>query len=725
MKLPLKWLLDYLPADLRGEKLADVLAAACARWDLDVQPSATPGRTLARLMTFSGFNCDAIHGDGENIVLELDVLSNRPDGQSVLGLAREVAAVLGVPLQSPPCDLNGKESGEPASALAKVCVEEPELCPRYTARIIRGVKVGPSPQWLKDRLELMGLQSRNNIVDVTNFVLYELNQPLHAFDYNTLAGKQIVVRRARDKESFAPLYGEIPALTRETLVIADAQNARAVAGVLGGKGSEVTPETTDILLEAAYFHPGNTRRTVRRLKVMDGRGTDSSYRFERGIDADAVDRASARAARLIVEIAGGTIAPGLVDVRSNPRPAKTLVLRYRELDRVFGAVVPKDVVRKTLESLGCVVSAETPDQITLAIPSWRRGDLEREIDLIEEVARLYGFNHVPETTQMSARVPERSNLERAGAQLRGVLTALGYFETITDSLIDPKWSAPAVWTHEKPLPLDKASVLREDHSALRNSLLSSLLSVRQFNQDHRTGEARFFELGKIFLPPPAGNAKARPDERHVLALIDDRGFQVLHDTLSRLGEALEIEGAHLKIAPVSENAPDFLQPGKACKIIRVREMPGDERAEDSLGWMGTVSAALQKSFDIRTPVAMCEIDLMKLANLPCAPHRYSEPAAFPEVARDIAMIVDETVTWGEIESFTRDWAKHDPLRDASEAPRFLSAFRGKQIGEGKKSVAFSLVYRAAGRTLTDDEVNTAHAKLQQALLERFKGFLRA
>lgn len=729
MKLPLQWLLDYFPARPGADALAQALDEACRRWDLE--PTNDAAQTLGRLMTFAGFSCDAVQGSGEDAILDLDVLSNRPDGQCILGLAREVAAILQVDLKPPSFDLSGKESGEAADALAKIAVEEPELCPRYTARVIRGVKVGPSPKWLQERLAWIGLQPRNNIVDVTNFICFELNQPLHAFDLNTLHERRIVVRRAREKEPFAPLYGEVPPLTPETLVIADGRTARAVAGVLGGKGSEVTPETTDILLEAACFNPASTRRAVRRLKVMEGRGTDSSYRFERGVDVEGVERASARAARLIVEVAGGTVAPGCIDVWPKPRAPKSLSLRFSELNRVFGAAIPPGEARRILVALGCGVTAEAPDQVTVKIPSWRRGDLEREIDLIEEVARLFGYNHVSDMTAMSARVPPRAPLEVVAERLRTLFTALGYFETVSDSLIDPKWPAPPLWTREPPLPLDKASVLREDHSGLRNSLLSSLLALRRFNQDQRSGEARLFELGKVFIPtpspptplPPGARGDDRPEERHVLGLLDDRGFQALADAVLRIGEALELDGAHLKlVAPAS--LPAFLASGHGCQVLRVREMPGDERAEDALGWLGIVSPALQKAFDLRKPVAICELDLAKLANLPSAPRRYAEQPAYPEVVRDVALVVAEETSWDEIASFARQWAKHDPLRDRNEPPRFLSVFRGKQIGEGKKSVAFSLVYRVPGRTLTDEEVNAAHLKFQQALLERFGGTLR-
>ncbi len=740
MKLPIRWLLDYLPADFRGDDcqptstFSNALAAACRRWDLD--PARTDAETLGKLCIFSGFNCDAVDGKGADAVLELDVLSNRPDCQCVLGFAREIAAVLRVPLRIPDFDCGAgfqparpdggagfqpaQTGSEPASALAKVRVEEPDLCPRYTARIIRGVKVGPSPDWLRKRLESMGLQPRNNIVDVTNFVLFELNQPLHAFDLNGLAGREIIVRRAKDKEPFEPLYGAVPPLTSETLVIADAEKPRAIAGVLGGKGSEVTPDTTDILLESAYFHPANTRRTVRRLKIMDGKGTDSSYRFERGIDLDAVDRASARAARLIVEIAGGQIAPGVIDVFPKPRATKCVTVRMSEAKRVFGAEIPIDETKRIFNAIGCEIVSEACDKIEVKIPSWRRGDLEREIDLIEELARLHGFNFVPETTAMSARVAPRSAREIASNRLRTRLTSLGYFEAVTDSLIDPHWSAPAVWTKDKPLPLDKSSVLREDHSALRNSLLASLLAARRHNQDQRTGEARLFEIGNVFLK----GSGPRPDEKCVLSLLDDHGFQSLANTLAQLSEALELDGAHLKLVRPASAAPDFLHPEESCRVMRVRVTSGNERAEDALGWMGTLSAATQKAFDLRKPLAVCELDLSALASLPSGPQRYRPLPAFPEVARDIAMVVDESVAWSDIESFARAWQAHEPLRDPNETPRFNSVFRGKQVAPGKKSVAFSIVYRAPDRTLTDEEVNAAQTKFQEALLPKFNATLR-
>lgn len=735
MKLPILWLRDYL--DANDAALGDAIAAACKLWNH--APAKDPAISLGTLFTFAGFNCDGVEGSGWNAVLELDVLSNRPDCLCVLGLAREAAAFLKLPLNTPAFDI--AESGEDASKLAQVTVEDAKTCPRYTARVIRGVKVGPSPQWLQDRLKAMGLTPRNNIVDITNFILFELNQPLHAFDLNKLAGKRIVVRRAKDKEPFKPLYDEVPPLTPETLVIADGEKPVAIGGIIGGAGSEVSPQTTDILLEAACFDPASIRRSCRRLKA----GTDSSYRFERGVDIVGVERASARAARLIAELAGGKVAKGILDSNPNPTPIQPISLRHSRLNSLMGVKIEISEVRRILSYLGCtilkeveykesqgyeipsvaVAEEETKKSIEylVSIPTWRRADLAREVDLIEEIGRHYGYDSIPTETNMSARIPPRSSLEVAIDRVRNHFTSLGLFECITDSLIDPKWPAPAVWTAEKPLALNKQSVLREDHSILRNSLLVSLLNTQRLNQDRRTGVVRLFECGKVFLPK---DGHARPEERPVLGLLDETGFAALADAVKRLHEALSLDGAHLKLVPPEPgHAPAFLAPESACRVVRVREMPGDERAEDAIGWLGVAGAALCKSFDLKRAPAVAEIQLGTLATLPSAPRRYVPLPTQPENARDVAMVVDEDVPWQEIERFAEKYRDKEPLRDKREAARFLSVFRGKQLGAGKKSVAFSVVYRAADRSLSDEEVNAAHQRFVNELLKTFKATLRA
>ncbi|GMV79280.1 MAG: phenylalanine--tRNA ligase beta subunit [Planctomycetota bacterium] len=707
MKLPLRWLQEFLEGGLPPKVLAD----ACKRWEL--HGSDDPARMLATLLTFAGFEVESVEGAGLDAVLDLTVLANRPDCQGLAGLAREVAAILGVRFLPPPCEVAA--AGAPAAESAQVSVEDSALCPRYTARVIRGVKVGPSPDWLQARLRSMGLIPRNNIVDVTNYVLFELNQPLHAFDLNKLDGRRIVVRRARDKEAFKPLYGELPPLTAETLVIADAQRPVAIGGIIGGAGSEVSPETVDILLESAYFDPANTRRTCRRLKV----GTDSSYRFERGIDADAVAHASARAARLIAEVAGGAVAPGLIDTRPQPRAEKPIELRFARLESLYGVRVPPAEARRILETLGCTVREERADKLVVLAPTWRRGDLEREADLIEEVARLYGYHRIPAETAMRARIPNRSQLEIASERVRDHCTGLGYFECWTDTLVDPRWPAPPVWTTAAPLKLDPRSVLREDHSALRNALATSLLSVARHNQAHRTGTARLFELGKIFLP----HAGAALEERRVLGIYDAAGFAPLADTLGRLSDALELDGARLALRP-AETGPDWLAPDSACRLVRIRETGDHERAENPIGWLGLAGAALLKAFDLRGEPAYAELDLEALAHLPTGPRRYRPLPTQPEVVRDVAVVVSEDVLWHDIESFAQSQAAHEPLRAAGEPPRFLSAYRGKQLGPGRKSLAFSVVYRHRERSLTDEEVNAAHERFVAALLPKFNAELR-
>ena len=705
MKLPVFWMLDYL--DLKGESLKDLAAAACKRWDLT--PDDDIGQTMGQLMTFAGFTCEGIEGSGEETVLELDVLANRPDGQCIVGLAREAAAVLGVPLKWPPTEL--VESSDDVESLAKMRVDDPDLCPRYTARVIRGVKVGPSPEWMQKRLVAMGLNPRNNIVDSTNFICFELNQPLHAFDLNKLAGREIIVRRAKAGEPFKPLYDETPPLTPETLVIADAERAVACAGVIGGAGSEVAEDTTDILLEAAYFDPASTRRACRRLKV----GTDSSYRFERGIDLEAVASASARAARLIVELAGGTVARGILDSNPNPREPKVVRLRHRRLEQLYGASIPFQDALDHLTALGCECTQEEKAlKASVQIPSWRRGDLEREADLIEEVARLHGYNRVHTAMAMSACIPPRSSIEVATDRTRDLLTSLGYFECVTDTLVDPTWAAPAVWTSERPLAMDPRSVMREDHSVLRNSLIVSLLSVQKLNQDRRTGEVRLFESGKVFIPV---KGQARPDERATLGLLDERGFTVLADAVRRLPDALDIEGATLDCVPCEKDEAPFLLPEKACRVFLVYG-----KVRKAMGWLGTVTPELTGAFDIKRAAAVAELDLAALSSAPMEPRRFRSLPTQPEVVRDVALVVDEGLMWGEVAAFAA--AHEEPLRDPNEEPRYLSAFRGKQIGKGRKSLAFSVVYRLPDRSLTDDEVNAAHQRFVDALLKQFKATLR-
>ncbi|MCZ7646891.1 MAG: phenylalanine--tRNA ligase subunit beta [Planctomycetota bacterium] len=708
MRLPIRWLQEYLDAELTERALNE----ACAR--REVRHADELARTLGLLLTFAGFEVEEIRGAGLDAVLELSVLANRPDAQGVLGLAREVAALLGVGVKEPPCGID--ESPDAVASFAKVDVEASAHCPRYTARVIRGVKVGPSPRWLQERLESMGLVPRNNVVDVTNYVLFELNQPLHAFDLHKLAGRRIVVRAARAGEAFKPLYGELSPLTPETVVIADAEKPVAIGGIIGGAGSEVDAGTTDLLLESAYFDPSGTRRSCRRLKA----GTDSSYRFERGVDIERVDKASARAARLILEVAGGTLARGLLDSNPRPRTARLITLRFAKLNALYGVEVPPAEARRILLTLGCAVREETPAHLVVQPPSWRRGDLEREVDLIEEVARLYGYHRIPAETALRARIPQRSPREVAAGRVRDLCAALGYFECWTDTLVDPAWPAPALWTKDEPLALDPRSVLSADHSRLRTSLLPSLLAVCRHNQDRRAGPARVFEVGKVFLP----RGGEPPEERWNLGLLDQDGLLAAADAIRRIEEALEFAGVRLEVRP-AEQAPEAFDPAAACRIVRVRGMDDGERLEDTIGWAGLAAPALRAAFDLKQAPALAELNLELLAQAPSGPRRYRPLPQFPEVVRDVAVVVDEAVRWHDLESFAAEAARKEPLRDPAAAlPRYLSTYRGKQLGAGRKSVAFSVVYRASARTLTDEEVNAAHGRFVEALLRRFNATLR-
>jgi phenylalanyl-tRNA synthetase beta chain len=320
---------------------------------------------------------------------------------------------------------------------------------------------------------------------------------------------------------------------------------------------------------------------------------------------------------------------------------------------------------------------------------------------------------------MRARIPPRSRLEIAADRMRALFSSLGYFECVTDSLTDPRWPTAAVWTERQPLALDPRSVLREDHSVLRTSLLTSLLSVQRLNQDRRAGPARIFECGRVYLPR---SGSAQPEERPAAGLLDEHGFAALADALRRLPEALEAPGARIELEQCAgSQAPAFLAPEAACRVLLVQR----EDAPRHAGWLGLAAGQLCKAFDLRRAPAVAELDMSLLAGCPPSPPAFRPLPTQPEVVRDVALVVDEAVAWGEIERFAAECGKREPLRDAQAPPRFLSAYRGKQIGAGKKSVAFSIVYRAPDRSLTDEEVNTAHGKFVEALLKEFNATLRA
>lgn len=641
MKAPLSWIREYV--DVPGSP-ADV----------------------AKLLVFAGVGVEGIEGE----VLDLELTANRADLLSMLGVAREVSVLRRVPFRPPA----PPPAAGPAPAL-KLEVREPVLCPRYTARWIRGVKVGPSPAWLSAKLEAAGIRPVNNVVDVTNFVLLESGQPLHAFDARHIRGGAVVVRRAAAGEKLAAIDGRRYELTPETLVIADAERPLAIAGVMGGKESEIGTGTTEVLLESAQFDPVSVRRSSRRL----GLSSDSSYRFERGVDFDTVDWASQRAVELILKLAGGT-ASGAADV-SVPRPERPVAkVRTARVAKVLGLAVAPARVKEILEGLGCRVAGT--DELTVTAPVGRR-DLKVEVDYIEEVARVEGYDKIPCDTSFGLRVAVDDPRDLVREQVRATLTGLGAYEALTMSFA--KAGTPnrvSFWTSGDPLPLrdPQGNVDR----TLRESMVPGLLEVLQTNEGYKEALRPVYEIATVYFKDAAGYG-----EKTVLGLampggpLDAKGF--LETVAARLGVTLDVVPAEFP----------FLEPGSGAELrldgLRV-------------GYLGAAKS------DLRSKAATAEVDFNALASKAQLLRPYRDFPRQPPVERDLSLALPEGTLWRQVEEVVR---RAGP--STLERLRFLSEYRGEGIAAGQKGWAFSMTYRAPDRTLTGAEVDEAVKSVLSAL----------
>ena len=646
--------------------------------------------------------------EGGDVRLDVEVTSNRSDCLSHIGLAREVAAGSSAAgdarrLVEPTIE-EPKEEGEAVESLASLQHEETAWCPLYTARVITGVKIGPSPDWLVARLEAVGLRSVNNVVDVTNYVLLEEGQPLHAFDLNRLAGRQIVVRRAREKEGFTAIDGSRHELSPGVLVIADEDRAVAVAGVMGGAESEVGEGTTDILLESAMFDPLAVRRAARRLKLS----SDSSYRFERGVDPAGVERASRRAAGLILELAGGRLAKGVLrsgEVDDQPR---RVTMRVARCNAVLGLELSAPRMVELLSLLGLTPTIEQGDagEVVACIVPTCRLDLHREVDLIEEVARLHGLDAVEVLgkLEIDARGPQPR--VEARRLLGRVLAAHGYHEAITPSFLSGK-AAGAMAGGEGTVSL--VDDRRKAEPVLRPGPLPSLLACRKANADAGNEGVALFEAASGWSAGDGGEVV----ERRRLALLQDvaedaqGAVRALRSTVGELAEALGGSAAgRVTVEPVEDERFDAAG----------RVLVGDRE----LGILGIIAAKVRDAFEVQASVAGADLDLEALLGLYPPRRGGGALAKFPPIERDLSVIVDEGVAWRELESTT---LATRPER--LESLVFLGTYRGKPIERGKKSVSFRLRFRDAQRTLRHEEVDPQVAAVVQALEREAGAELRA
>ena len=665
MKISLNWLTDYVDVKLSAQELGD-------------------------RMTHVGVNCDGIEESASDIVFTFDVTSNRPDWLGHIGMAREVSAATGAAFHPPV--LGKLPAAGDVRELTSVQVHDPKLCPRYTARVIRGVKVGPSPSWLVERLQAVGLRSINNIVDVTNYILFEYSQPLHSFDLDKLAEKRIVVRRAKDGEVMTAIDGTQCKLDPSMLVIADAAKAVAVAGIMGGLDSEVTGRTVNVLIESAQFDPLTTRRTSRKLGLM----SDSNYRFERGVDPVELEAASLRACQLILELAGGTLAEGIVDVWAQAYAAPTVALRPERTCKLMGFDIPTATQVELLARLGLSPRMEG-GKIVCTIPPFRR-DLVREIDLIEEVARLHGYDHIPLGATVTHAVRPEPLPQRTRKLVLSTLTACGYDEAVTFTFIDREEAQ--LFGVAEPVSVDPLN--RKTNNTLRPSLLPSLLRSCKNNQDAGNLDLSLFETSAVF-PPGTGG---KPAEYVQVGLVSTQDLRQLRGAVEALVRKVDL-GARIEI--VQAELPGFTA-GVAAKVL----VDGVE-----IGGLGMIDAKVLHHYGLEQEIAAGWVSFDALLAKAGRVATYQPVPRFPAVKRDLSLIVDDAVTWKQLEAVIASVPQ--TMRVGVE---YVTTYRGKPIAAGRKSVTVTLVYRAAEGTLRGEQVDAEVAAVVEAMKKAFAAELR-
>jgi phenylalanyl-tRNA synthetase beta chain len=667
---------------------------------------------LLELLPMLGLGVERAEPAGDDLVLDLETASNRPDLLSLIGVARELAAWNRSAVRLPSDAI--EEHDPPAAALASVHIAESRLCPRYVAHVITGVRVGPSPAPIAARLEAAGIRPINNVVDATNYVMLEWGQPLHGFDLDTLANHEIVVRPARAGETLVTLDGVVRDLDPQMLVIADARRAVALAGIMGGVETEIHPGTRNVLLEAAAFLPASVRRTSRRL----GLRTEASARFERGIDPDGVARAARRAARLIVELAGGRVHRGGIDVYPAPGSRPVIALRLPRIRRLLGVEVPVEEVVDILERLGVEVRRE--GQILHTLPPVGRRDLEREEDLIEEIARHHGYDRIPATMPVEAmQQGRRSARLEAEATVREALIRAGLTEAMTLSLIAPhllerlNLDADDPWRRVVSL----RNPLTADHTHLRSCLLPGLLEAVRVNVSRRRDAVLLFEIGRVFTAREDGP----PLERHALALamrgrwlegVWDAAAACREVTFFNLRGVLESLVSELRAGPLHVEAAGmpWLHPGRAGRVFLGHE---------PVGWIGELHPDVAARFDLPGRTQVAELDLDRLLARAVLQPRFTGAPRTPAVRRDVAVVAPVGLPHARIEGEIRAAAG-----DLLERVELFDVYEGSPLAPGQRNLGYALTFRAPDRTLTGEEIDALVVRIHEALRGRLPVSIR-
>ena len=651
----------------------------------------------------------------EDVLLEVNVTPNRPDALSHVGIAREVAAALGLKVRLPAPAL--AESGPPAGDAVKVRIEAPDRCARYAARVIEGVKIGPSPTWLARRLEACGVRSISNVVDATNFVLLELGHPLHAFDLEKVAGREIVVRTARPGEKIVTLDGKERVLSLDDLLIADRDRGSALAGVMGGGDSEISAGTTRVLLESAWFQPAGIRGTARR----HGLATEASYRFERGADPGMVIPAVDRCAAMIAELAGGTVRPGVVDAHPREVRPPQVRLRWHRPAEVLGMDVPREDARRILAGLGFEERASDAEGATFQVPSWR-ADVSIEEDLIEELVRTKGYDAIPETLPRNAvQTPVEPREAQALARIRTALEAAGFSEAVNFSFVAARELEPfgsSIATGDgsgRALGIALKNPISAELSVMRTTLVPSILKNAAHNRRQRVDDVRLYEIASIYHPHPDPKDRPSAESVEIAGVLVGRRSPVswaaasdgvdFYDAKAAVVAVLEALGIE---ATWRSPRAGWLHPRTSAAVVRGEEVLGD---------VGELHPAVAAAFELPRGVQAFRLSFDALLREARLVPQHRPIPRFPAVLRDLAVVVDDRTPAAAVEAVVRA----EPL---VESVTLFDVYRGAPLPAGKKNLALAISYRAADRTLTDAEADAAHARIVKRLGESLGAELR-
>lgn len=706
-------------------------------WLRELTEVDLPPRELAERLTMAGLAVDSVKEEGDDHVLEFDLTSNRPDCLSHLGIARETAALTGARVTLPEAAAKTVEGR--AEEFTSVVIEDEDLCPRYAARVVRGVKIAPSPEWLVKRLEAIGQRPINNVADITNFVMHEMGQPLHAFDLATLNEHRIVVRRARAGEKLKTLDGVERELDEQMLVIADASRAVAVAGVMGGEETEISGTTADVLVESAYFDPQSVRQTSKRLGLQ----TEASYRFERGVDYEGVRRAQDRCVALICELAGGTATVDAVDVYPKRIAPRAVAFRPRRVEELTGLSVSAEESQSILRSLGFEQADGEGERLTFGVPSWRT-DVSIEEDLVEEVARVYGYDKIGEALPPSPVTGEYLAGDRRRRAARQVLTASGFNEAINISFIDEAGAlgesgeciyetVPGLSKTEGGEFVKLSNPIIEGARLMRPTLLPGLLEAVRHNFNRGTRNVRLFETGRVFaandpadevaegfsqLDDPQANDKVRPNEVEAFALVvtgqaleegrasgRELDFYDLKGALESAADAMRVGGLEFEPASVRH-----MREGQSARVT-LRGEP--------VGTIGRLSEEVAALYKFRQIVYVAEVSLTALLASVEELSRYTPLPRFPSVVRDVSLLADRRAGYGDMRRAVLSLGIEE-CRGVS----LVDIYEGANVPEGKRSVTLRVEYRADDRTLRDEEVDEMHARVVAALEREFGAQLR-